>query len=317
MKKVSIIGAGNIGSTLALIMAMKELSNEIYLLDIYEGPAKGKALDIMESSPILKFGAKIYGTASYEDIKNSDLYIITAGFPRKPGMTREDLLFKNYEIIKSVCDNLNKVIKKDSKVIVVTNPLDIMTYVAVKTLNLPQKQVMGMAGVLDSARFAYFISEKTGISVENIKASVIGGHGDDMVPLVRYSTIAGLPLEFFLKKEEIEKLVERTRKGGTEIVNLLGTGSAYFAPAASIFEMSTAILQNKRKVLPCSVYLEGKAGAHYDAQDLCVGVPVILGKDGVEEIILLDLNEEERKMWKKSVDSVRKVVEILKSKVNL
>ena len=317
MKKVSIIGAGNVGSTLALMMAMKEVADEIYLLDIYEGIAKGKALDIMESSPILKFGTKVYGTGSYEDLKNSDLYIITAGFPRKPGMTREDLLFKNYEIIKSVCENLNKVVKENSKVIVVTNPLDIMTYVAVKILNLPKNQIIGMAGVLDSARFIYFISEKTGISVTNIKASVIGGHGDDMVPLVRYSTIAGLSLDFFLKKEDIDMLVDRTRKGGTEIVNLLGTGSAYFAPAASIFEMSTAILQNKRQILPCSVYLEGEAGKHYEAEGLCVGVPVILGKNGVEEIILLNLNEEERKMWKKSVERVRKVVETLKSKVIL
>ncbi|RUM45653.1 MAG: malate dehydrogenase, partial [Desulfurobacterium sp.] len=230
-KKITIVGAGNIGATLALLLARRETA-DITLVDIDEGIAKGKALDIMEASPILGFNAHVTGTADYADTANSDVVVITAGFPRKPGMSRDDLLFKNYEVVKSVSEQVRKY-SPEAFVIVVTNPLDAMTYTALKVTGFPKERVIGMAGVLDSARFAYFISEKTGISVENIKAFVIGGHGDDMVPLTKYTTISGMPVTNFLSEEELEEIVERTRFGGGEIVKLLKTGSAFYAPAAS------------------------------------------------------------------------------------
>ncbi len=308
-KKITIVGAGNIGATLALLLARRETA-DITLIDINEGVAKGKALDIMEASPILGFNAQVTGTGNYEDTANSDIVIITAGFPRKPGMSRDDLLFKNFEVVKSVSEQIKKY-SPDAFVIVVTNPLDAMTYTALKVTGFPKERVMGMAGVLDSARFAYFISEKTNISVENINAFVIGGHGDDMVPLRKYTTIAGLPITDFLSKEELEEVIERTRFGGGEIVQLLKTGSAFYAPAASIMEMVLSILWNKRKILSASVYLDGEVGEYYSASGLCVGVPIVIGKDGVEEIIKLDLTEEEWADWKKSVESVRRLVEKL------
>ncbi len=308
-KKITIVGAGNIGATLALLLARRETA-DITLIDINEGVAKGKALDIMEASPILGFNAHVTGTGNYEDTADSDVVVITAGFPRKPGMSRDDLLFKNYEVVKSVSEQIKKY-SPNAFVIVVTNPLDAMTYTALKVTGFPKERVMGMAGVLDSARFAYFISEKTGISVENIKAFVIGGHGDDMVPLPKYTTISGLPVTKFLSEEELQEVIERTRFGGGEIVQLLKTGSAFYAPAASILEMVLAILWNKRKILSASVYLDGEIGEYYGASGLCVGVPIILGKEGVEEIIKLDLSEEEWQAWRKSVDSVRKLVEKL------
>jgi len=308
-KKITIVGAGNIGSTLALLLARRETA-DITLIDINEGVAKGKALDIMEASPILGFNARVVGTGNYEDTAGSDVVVITAGFPRKPGMSRDDLLFKNFEVVKSVSEQIKKY-SPDAFVIVVTNPLDAMTYTALKVTGFPKEKVMGMAGVLDSARFAYFISEKTGISVENIKAFVIGGHGDDMVPLPEYTTISGMPVKKFLSDEELQEVIERTRFGGGEIVQLLKTGSAFYAPAASILEMVLAVLWNKRKILSASVYLDGEIGEYYGASGLCVGVPIVLGKEGVEEIIKLDLTDEEWQAWKKSVDSVRRLVEKL------
>jgi len=308
-KKITIVGAGNIGATLALLLARRETA-DITLIDINEGVAKGKALDIMEASPILGFNAHVTGTGNYEDTADSDVVVITAGFPRKPGMSRDDLLFKNFEVVKSVSEQIRKY-SPNAFVIVVTNPLDAMTYTALKVTGFSKERVMGMAGVLDSARFAYFISEKTGISVENIKAFVIGGHGDDMVPLPKYTTISGMPVKKFLSDEELKEVIERTRFGGGEIVQLLKTGSAFYAPAASILEMVLAILWNKRKILSASVYLDGEAGEYYGASGLCVGVPVVLGKEGVEDIIKLDLSEEEWQAWRKSVDSVRRLVEKL------
>jgi len=308
-KKITIVGAGNIGATLALLLARRETA-DITLIDINEGVAKGKALDIMEASPILGFNAHVVGTGNYEDTANSDIVIITAGFPRKPGMSRDDLLFKNFEVVKSVSEQIKRY-SPEAFVIVVTNPLDAMTYTALKVTGFPKERVMGMAGVLDSARFAYFISEKTNISVENINAFVIGGHGDDMVPLRKYTTIAGMPITKFLTKEELEEVIQRTRFGGGEIVQLLKTGSAFYAPAASILEMVLAIIWNKRKILSASVYLDGEVGEYYGASGLCVGVPIILGKEGVEEIIKLDLTEEEWADWRKSVESVRRLVEKL------
>ncbi len=308
-KKITIVGAGNIGATLALLLARRETA-DITLIDINEGVAKGKALDIMEASPILGFNAHVIGTGNYEDTAGSDVVVITAGFPRKPGMSRDDLLFKNYEVVKSVSEQIKKY-SPEAFVIVVTNPLDVMTYTALKVTGFPKERVIGMAGVLDSARFAYFISEKTGISVENIKAFVIGGHGDDMVPLPEYTTVSGIPVRKFLSEEELSEVIERTRFGGGEIVQLLKTGSAFYAPAASILEMVLAILWNKRKILSASVYLDGEIGEYYGAAGLCVGVPIVLGKEGVEDIIKLELTDEEWKAWRRSVDSVRNLVEKL------
>ena len=308
-KKITIVGAGNIGATLALLLARRETA-DITLIDINEGVAKGKALDIMEASPILGFNARVKGTSDYSETADSDVVVITAGFPRKPGMSRDDLLFKNFEVVKSVSEQIKKY-SPNAFVIVVTNPLDAMTWTALKVTGFPKERVIGMAGVLDSARFAYFISEKTGISVENIKAFVIGGHGDDMVPLKKYTTISGIPANKFLSEEELNELIERTRFGGGEIVQLLKTGSAFYAPAASILEMVISILWNKRKILSASVYLDGDVGEYYGASGLCVGVPIVLGKNGVEEVVKLDLDEDEWKQWKKSVDSVRKLVEKL------
>ncbi|SMO43915.1 malate dehydrogenase (NAD) [Balnearium lithotrophicum] len=308
-KKITIVGAGNIGATLALLLARRETA-DITLIDINEGVAKGKALDIMEASPILGFNAHVVGTGNYEDTAGSDVVVITAGFPRKPGMSRDDLLFKNYEVVKSVSEQIKKY-SPEAFVIVVTNPLDAMTYTALKVTGFPKERVIGMAGVLDSARFAYFISEKTGISVENIKAFVIGGHGDDMVPLPEYTTVSGIPVRKFLSEEELSEVIERTRFGGGEIVQLLKTGSAFYAPAASILEMVLAILWNKRKILSASVYLDGEIGKYYGATGLCVGVPIVLGKEGVEDIIKLELTDEEWKAWRRSVDSVRNLVEKL------
>jgi malate dehydrogenase len=308
-KKITIVGAGNIGATLALLLARRETA-DITLVDIDEGIAKGKALDIMEASPILGFNAHVVGTKDYSLTKDSDVVVITAGFPRKPGMSRDDLLFKNFEVVKSVSEEIKKY-SPNAFVIVVTNPLDAMTYTALKVTGFPKERVMGMAGVLDSARFAYFISEKTKISVENIRAFVIGGHGDDMVPLKRYTTISGMPVTKFLSEEELNQIIERTRFGGGEIVQLLKTGSAFYAPAASILEMVISILWNKRKILSASVYLDGEIGEYYKASGLCVGVPVVLGKNGVEKVVKLELDEEEWKLWEKSVESVRRLVEKL------
>jgi malate dehydrogenase len=308
-KKITIVGAGNIGSTLALLLAQR-VPVDIVMVDINEGMAKGKALDIMEASPVLGISSSVKGTGNYEETAGSDIVVITAGFPRKPGMSRDDLLFKNFEVVKSVSEQIKKY-SPNAFVIVVTNPLDAMTYTALKVTGFPKEKVMGMAGVLDSARFAYFISEKTGISVENIKAFVIGGHGDDMVPLPKFSTISGIPVEKFLPKDELERIIERTRFGGGEIVQLLKTGSAFYAPAASILEMILAIMMNKRKILSASVYLEGEVGEYYGAPGLCVGVPVVLGENGVEDIIRLELSESEREAWKRSVESVRRLVEKL------
>jgi len=308
-KKVTIVGAGNIGSTVALLLARREVA-DIVLVDIDEGIAKGKALDIMEASPVLGFNSHVVGTGDYRDIADSDIVIITAGFPRKPGMSRDDLLFKNFEVVKSVSQQV-KEYSPDAFIIVVTNPLDAMTYTALKVSGFDRTKVMGMAGVLDASRFAYFISEDTGISVENIRAFVIGSHGDDMVPLPQYTTVSGIPVKYFISEERLEELIERTKFGGGEIVSLLKTGSAFYAPAASILEMAVSILWNKRKIVSCSVYLDGEDGKFYEAEGLCVGVPVILGKDGIEEIVKLELSDKQKQQWRKSVDSVKGLIEKL------
>ncbi len=308
-KKITVVGAGNIGSTLSLLLARREVG-DVYLINTDPDKAKGKALDIMEASPILGFNSKVIGVESWEETAESDLVVITAGYPRRQGMSREDLLMKNFEIVKSVSEKIRKY-SPNAFVIVVTNPLDAMTYTALKVTGFGNRKVMGMAGALDAARFAYFISEKTGISVENIRAFVIGSHGDQMVPLKRYTTVSGIPVSYFLSDEELDKLIERTRFAGGEIVRLLKTGSAFFAPAAAILDMAVSILWNKRKIISCCVYLDGEDGEYYKAKGLTVGVPVVLGKNGVEEIVKLELTEDEWKAWEKSVDAVKNLLEQL------
>jgi len=305
-KKISIIGAGFVGATAAHWAAAKELG-DIVLVDILEGIPQGKALDLFESSPIEGFDSNVFGTNTYEETKGSEIVIITSGVPRKPGMSREDLLDINRKIIESV---VAEVMAKSPNAILlmVTNPLDTMTYLALKKSGLPRERVIGMAGVLDTARYRAFIAMELNISVEDIQAILLGGHGDEMVPLPRYTTISGIPLSQLLPKEKIDKLVDRTRKGGGEIVNLLKTGSAFYAPSAGVIQMAEAILKDKKRILPCCVYLDGE----YGLKDICFGVPIKLGDRGVEKIIELDLTEEEKNLVAKSAESVKKSIQELK-----
>jgi len=305
-KKISIIGAGFVGATAAHWAAEKELG-DVVLVDILEGIPQGKALDLYEASPIEGFDAKVIGTNGYEDTKDSDVVIITSGVPRKPGMSREDLLEINKKIIESV---VTQVVEKSPKaiLIMVTNPLDTMTYLAYKKSGFPKERVMGMAGVLDTARFRAFIAMELGVSVEDIQSLLLGGHGDEMVPLPRYTTVSGIPILQLLPKETIDRLVDRTRKGGGEIVNLLKTGSAFYAPSAGAVQMAEAILKDKKRILPCCVYLDGE----YGLRDICFGVPTKLGAKGVESIIELQLTEEEKALVAKSAESVKKSIAELK-----
>ncbi len=305
-KKISIIGAGFVGATAAHWAASKELG-DIVLVDILEGIPQGKALDLFEASPIEGFDANVVGTNSYEETKGSDIVVITSGVPRKPGMSREDLLDINRKIVESV---VAEVVAKSPNAILlmVTNPLDTMTYLALKKSGLSRERVIGMAGVLDTARYRAFIAMELGVSVEDIQAILLGGHGDEMVPLPRYTTVSGIPLSHFLPKEKIDQLVERTRKGGGEIVNLLKTGSAFYAPSAGVIQMAEAILKDKKRILPCCVYLNGE----YGLKDICFGVPVKLGEKGVEKIIELNLTEEEKSLVAKSAESVKKSISELK-----
>ena len=305
-KKISVIGAGFVGATAAHWAAEKELG-DVVLMDILEGIPQGKALDLFEASPVEGFDSRVIGTNGYEDTKNSDVVIVTSGVPRKPGMSREDLLDINRKIIESV---VGEVVKKSPNtiLIMVTNPLDTMTYLAYKKSGLPKERVVGMAGVLDTARFRAFIAMELEVSVEDIQALLLGGHGDEMVPLPRYTTVSGIPLSQLLPKETIDRLVDRARKGGGEIVNLLKTGSAFYAPSAGAIQMAEAILKDKKRILPCCVYLNGE----YGLKDICFGVPVKLGAKGVESIIELELTEEEKKLVAKSAESVKKSIGELK-----
>ncbi len=304
-KKVSVIGAGHVGATTAHLIAERGLA-DVVMVDIVEGLPQGKALDLQEAAPILRFDNRVIGTNGYEETANSDIVIITAGVPRKPGMSRADLLGTNARIVKDVVE---KVVQHSPNaiLIVVTNPLDAMAYLAYRLSGFPKQRVIGMAGVLDSARFRTFIAMELGVSVENVHAFVLGGHGDEMVPLPRYSTVAGVPLTDLLPKSRIEALVERTRRGGGEIVQLLKTGSAFYAPAASILEMVEAILKDKHKILPCSVYCEGEYGAH----DIYLGVPAVLGAVGVERVFEIELLPEEREALDRSIASVQRLIEQL------
>jgi malate dehydrogenase len=306
-KKVSVIGAGFTGATTAFLLAQKELC-DVVLVDIpqMENPTKGKALDMLEASPVQGFDANILGTSSYEDTKDSDIVVITAGIARKPGMSRDDLVQTNQKIMRAVAKDVSKY-SPNAIIIVLSNPVDAMTYTAFKESGFPKNRVIGQSGVLDSARFRTFIAQELNLSVKDITGFVLGGHGDDMVPLVRYSYAGGIPLETLIPKERLDAIVARTRTGGGEIVNLLGNGSAYYAPAASLVEMSEAILKDQRRVLPTIAYLEGEYG--YDG--IYLGVPTILGGNGIEKIIELELTAEEKAALDKSAEAVRSVMAVL------
>ena len=304
--KVSIIGAGNVGATTAQRIMERSLA-DVVLFDIIEGAPQGKALDISEAAPISNSDINITGTNNYDETADSDIVVITAGLARKPGMSRRDLLEKNVRIVKDVTEEVIKR-SQNSILIIVTNPMDLMTYLSWTVSGFSKQRVMGMGGALDSARFRCFISQELKVSVENIQAFVLGGHGDLMVPLARFSTVAGVPVTEIMEKSQIERIIDRTKFGGGEIVELLKTGSAYVAPAAAITEMVEAILLDKKKIIPSAVYLEGE----YGIKDLFVGVPVKLGRGGVEEIVEINLSNEEKGEFYKSVDRVRSGVEEIK-----
>ncbi len=305
--KIAVVGAGNVGATAAQHIAERELARELILLDVAEGIPQGKALDLAEASPVDRFDTRIAGTSDSGSLSGSDVVVITAGLARKPGMTRDDLLSTNADIVGSVCAHV-KEIAPDAIVIVVTNPLDAMAYVALKVTEFSPARVVGMAGILDSARFRYFIASELDVSVEDVTAFVLGGHGDSMLPLPRYSSVAGIPISELLDQAAIERLVERTRNGGAEIVGHLKTGSAYYAPASAIAEMVTAIVRDKKRILPCAAWLTGQ----YGIQDLFMGVPVKLGASGVEEIIEIGLTPEEQNAFQASAEAVRSSVRKLK-----
>ncbi|SFS71564.1 malate dehydrogenase [Marininema halotolerans] len=306
-RKISVIGSGFTGATTALMLAQKELG-DVVLVDIpqAEGPTKGKALDMMEASPVEGFDANIIGTVDYADTADSDLVIITAGIARKPGMSRDDLVSTNAKVMRAVTEQVVKY-SPETIILVLTNPVDAMSFEVFRTSGFPKHRVIGQSGVLDTARFRTFVAQELNLSVEDVTGFVLGGHGDDMVPLVRYSYAGGIPLTNWLSKERLDAIVERTRKGGGEIVGLLGNGSAYYAPAASLVQMAEAILKDKRRVLPAIAYLEGE----YGYQDMYLGVPVVLGGNGLEKIVELELTKEEKAELDKSADSVRSVMKVL------
>jgi malate dehydrogenase len=305
--KITIVGAGNVGATAAHWAAIKELG-DIVLVDIIEGMPQGKALDLSESGPVEGFDANIIGTNTYDETAESDVVIITSGIPRKPGMSREDLLRTNKQIVKSVTENI---IAKSpySIIIVVSNPLDTMTYLAFKTSGFPRERVMGMAGVLDTSRFRCFIAMELSVSMEDIQTLLLGSHGDDMVPLPSYTTVGGIPLSQLVSKEKIEQMVERTRKGGGEIVSLLKTGSAFYTPSAAVIQMAESILKDKKRILPGCVYLDGE----YGLSDICFGVPIKIGRSGIEKIYEVELTESEKSLVEKSANAVKNSIETMLS----
>ena len=304
-KKISIVGSGNVGATAAHWMAAKELG-DVVLIDIIEGVPQGKGLDLLEAMPIEKRDSYVLGTQDYADTANSDIVVVTAGVPRKPGMSRDDLLNINYKIMQDV---VSKVVKNSPNciLIVVSNPLDAMAQAAYKMSGFSRERVIGMAGVLDSARFRTFIAQELKVSVENVTAFVLGGHGDTMVPLARYSTVAGIPITELMDKATLDRLIQRTRDGGAEIVKYLKTGSAFYAPSAAVTEMVEAILKDKKKILPCAAYLEGE----YGIKGLFVGVPVKLGAKGIEQIIEIKLTPEEKTALEKSAGAVKELVAVI------
>ena len=304
--KITVIGAGNVGASVAQYTVDKELG-DVVLVDVIEGVPQGKALDLAQAGPVHRYDSSVIGSNGYDETANSDIVVITAGLARKPGMTRDDLLFKNAEIVGSVVDEV-VARSKNAILILVTNPLDAMVQLAWKRSGFPPERVVGMAGILDSARFRTFIARELNVSVENVTAFVLGGHGDTMVPLPRFSTVAGIPITELLPKETIDALVKRTANGGAEIVALLKSGSAYYAPAAATVEMLEAIVKDKKKILPCAAYLDGQ----YGVTGLYVGVPVKLGRRGVEQIVEIRLTPDEQAAFQKSAAAVRELVEKLK-----
>lgn len=307
-KKVTVVGGGNVGATCALRIAEKELA-DVVIVDIMEGVPQGKALDLMQSGPVQGYDCTLTGANDYEPTANSDVVVITAGFPRKPGMSRDDLLMANYEVVKGASEQVAKY-SPNAIVIVVTNPLDAMCWTAWKATGFSRNRVIGMAGILDTARFRTFISMELGVSMENVVAMVLGGHGDTMVPMLRYSSVSGIPLADLIPADRLEEIVTRTRNGGAEIVKLLKTGSAFYAPAAGAVEMVESILRDKKKVVPCAALLEGE----YGYNGLFVGVPVKLGSNGIEKIYELNLNDAEKAMLKVSADAVDELIKVLQSK---
>jgi malate dehydrogenase len=305
--KVTVIGAGNIGGTTALHLAMRNIA-DVVLVDIVEGLPQGKALDILESGPILRFDSNVIGTNDYEDTAGSDVVVITSGKPRQPGMSRTDLLNDNQEIVGSVTEQVVEN-SPNAIIIVVANPLDAMCHVALETSGFPRERVIGMAGILDTARYRTFIAEQVGASVRDVFALVLGGHGDTMVPLPSMATVSGVPITQMLSQDEVDAIVQRTRQGGGEIVELLGSGSAFYAPAAAIVEMVDAILMDQKRILPCAAYLQGE----YGLNDLFVGVPVKLGAGGIEDVIELELSDDEREQLEYSANDVREMVDVLNS----
>jgi malate dehydrogenase len=304
--KVTVVGAGNVGATCADVLAQREIANEIVLLDIKEGFAEGKALDIWETSPVNLYDSKTIGsTNNYEMTRDSEVVVITSGLPRKPGMSRDDLIATNAGIVKSVTENIVKY-SPNAKIIVVSNPLDVMTYCAYLSANFPSSRVFGMAGVLDTARYRAFLATELNVSPKDIQAVLMGGHGDTMVPLPRYTTVGGIPVTELIEEEKLNEIIERTKFGGGEIVKLLGT-SAWYAPGASAAQMVEAIVRDQRRIFPVCTWLEGE----YGLNDIYLGVPVVLGKNGIEKIIELDLNEDEKALLSESVDAVKSVMAVL------
>lgn len=306
LNKITVVGAGNVGATAAQLLGLKELAREIVMVDIAEGIPQGKALDQWESAPIEGFDSRVIGTNGYAETAGSDLFIITAGIARKPGMSREDLLKTNAGIVRQVSEEIRET-SPDAIVIVVSNPLDVMAYVCKETTGFPRERVIGMAGVLDTARYRSFIALELDVSVEDIQALVLGGHGDTMVPLASYTNVGGIPLTQLLSQERIDALVDRTRHGGAEIVGLLKTGSAYYAPAAAAVQMAEAIVKDKKRILPCSAWLQGE----YGLEGLYLGVPCKLGRNGLEQIIEVELTEDERAALGRSADAVKETMALL------
>lgn len=305
--KITIVGAGNVGATAAQIIVDKALANEVVLLDVVEGVPQGKALDINQSAAIQYSDTKVHGTNSYEPTANSDIVVITAGVPRKPGMSRDDLLSINADIVRNATSEAVKY-SPNAIILVVSNPLDVMTYVSFVNSHFPRNRVIGMSGVLDTARLKTFICMELNVSIENINAMVLGGHGDSMVPLIRYSTVGGIPISDLLPKDRVDALIERTRNGGAEIVKYLKTGSAYYAPAASVVQMIDAIVNNRHRIMSCCVYLQGE----YGFRDICLGVPIKIGEHGMEELLTINLTDEEKKAFDKSAEDVREQIKKLK-----
>jgi len=308
-KKVTVVGAGNVGANCALRIAGKELA-DVVLVDVVEGIPQGKGLDLLQSGPVEGYDVNIVGANDYQPTANSDIVVITAGFPRTPGMSRDDLLLKNYEVVKAATEQAVKH-SPNCILVLVTNPLDAMCWTAFQVSKFPKNRVIGMAGVLDTARFRTFIAQELNVSMENVTAMVLGGHGDTMVPMARLASVSGIPITELLDQATIDRLVQRARDGGAEIVKYLKTGSAYYAPSAAAVEMVESILKDKKKVLPCAAYLEGE----YGIQELFVGVPVKLGSNGIEKVFQIRLQPDEQAALRKSADAVKELVDVIKQKM--